>query len=218
MPIATINPATGETLKTFNAHTSDEVSQKLDTAVEAYRAWRLTSFADRSSKMRRAGQILIERKEELGRLMTTEMGGSTPAESGGHVIATYREIAVRFGVHLQHDRATGEIRRGFRHFRCSHLARPAPCRPEIHQHGNTRRARDLVELRHVDVDRFGKWRQRLFARTAAAFVGEAAGRNAVRLSAMRARTIHDCLPDGCRQGWTRFIMRPSHRKARLERS
>lgn len=74
MPIATINPATGETLKTFNAHTSHEVSQKLDTAVEAYRAWRLTSFADRSSRMRRAGQILIERKEELGRLMTTEMG------------------------------------------------------------------------------------------------------------------------------------------------
>ena len=74
MPIATVNPATGETLKTFKAHTSEEVNQKLSRAVAAYDAHRLTSFADRANKMRRAGEILIERKEELGRMMTTEMG------------------------------------------------------------------------------------------------------------------------------------------------
>jgi succinate-semialdehyde dehydrogenase/glutarate-semialdehyde dehydrogenase len=74
MPIATVNPATGETLKTFNAHTSDEVNQKLSKAVAAYEKHRLTSFDDRAKKMRRAGEILIERKEELGRMMTTEMG------------------------------------------------------------------------------------------------------------------------------------------------
>jgi succinate-semialdehyde dehydrogenase/glutarate-semialdehyde dehydrogenase len=74
MPIATVNPATGETLKTFNAHTREEVDQKLSKAVAAYEAHRLTSFADRAKKMRRAGEILIERKDELGRMMTTEMG------------------------------------------------------------------------------------------------------------------------------------------------
>ena len=74
MPIATVNPATGETLKTFDAHTSEEVNAKLDKATEAYKRHRLTSFSERSEKMRRAGEILIERKDELGRLMTLEMG------------------------------------------------------------------------------------------------------------------------------------------------
>ncbi|HEY0241180.1 MAG TPA: NAD-dependent succinate-semialdehyde dehydrogenase [Gemmatimonadaceae bacterium] len=74
MPIATINPATGETLKTFEAHTGAEVNAKLDKAVAAFNIHRLTSFKSRAEKMRRAGETLIERKEELGRLMTLEMG------------------------------------------------------------------------------------------------------------------------------------------------
>ncbi len=74
MPIATVNPATGETLKTFNAHSGEEVNAKLDKAVEAFKQYRLTSFASRADRMRRAGEILLRRKEELGKLMTTEMG------------------------------------------------------------------------------------------------------------------------------------------------
>ena len=74
MPIATINPATGETLKTFRAHSHEEVDSKLDKAVDAFTAHRLSSFAERSTKMRRAGEILIEQKDEIGRLMTLEMG------------------------------------------------------------------------------------------------------------------------------------------------
>jgi succinate-semialdehyde dehydrogenase/glutarate-semialdehyde dehydrogenase len=74
MPIATVNPATGETLKTFDAHTSEEVNAKLDKAVESFKKYRLTSFAERANNMRRAGEILLARKEELGKLMTTEMG------------------------------------------------------------------------------------------------------------------------------------------------
>ncbi|HZI99514.1 MAG TPA: aldehyde dehydrogenase family protein, partial [Gemmatimonadaceae bacterium] len=74
MPIATVNPATGETLKTFDSHTSEKVEQEISKAVEAYTQHRLTSFADRAKKMRRAGEILIQRKDELGQLMTLEMG------------------------------------------------------------------------------------------------------------------------------------------------
>ena len=48
--------------------------KKLSRAVEAFKAHRLTSFESRAERMRRAGEILIERKEELGRLMTLEMG------------------------------------------------------------------------------------------------------------------------------------------------
>src|SRR4029078_13128722 len=59
---------------TFDAHTSEQVDQKLSKAVAAYREYRLSSFADRGRKMKPAGEILSERKEELGRLMTLEMG------------------------------------------------------------------------------------------------------------------------------------------------
>ena len=74
MPIATVNPATGETLKTFDAHTSAEVDTKLSRAVEAFKPHRLTSFESRAERMRRVGELLIERRQELGRLMTLEMG------------------------------------------------------------------------------------------------------------------------------------------------
>jgi succinate-semialdehyde dehydrogenase/glutarate-semialdehyde dehydrogenase len=74
MPIATVNPATGETIKTFDPHSKDEINAKLDKSREAFRKHRLTSFADRSKKMKRAGELLIERKNELGKLMTIEMG------------------------------------------------------------------------------------------------------------------------------------------------
>ena len=74
MAIETINPATGETLKTFEAHSKNEIEKRIALAASAYAQHRLTSFEDRAAKMRRAGEILIERKDELGRLMTIEMG------------------------------------------------------------------------------------------------------------------------------------------------
>lgn len=74
MPIATVNPATGETIKTFEPHSKEEINKKLDKAQQAYQQHRLTSFKDRATKMKKAGELLIERKEELGRLMTIEMG------------------------------------------------------------------------------------------------------------------------------------------------
>ena len=74
MAIETINPATGETLKTFEPHTKEQVDEKLDKAIDAYSRHRLTSFDSRARCMRRAGDILVERKEKLGHLMTIEMG------------------------------------------------------------------------------------------------------------------------------------------------
>jgi succinate-semialdehyde dehydrogenase/glutarate-semialdehyde dehydrogenase len=74
LSIATVNPANGETIQTFNAHTSREVDEKLTKARQAYASYRLTSFSERAAKMSRAGEILIERKDELGSLMTLEMG------------------------------------------------------------------------------------------------------------------------------------------------
>ena len=74
MAIATINPATGQTLKTFEALTDAQVDQKLQRAAETFRTFRKLSFADRARMMCRAAEILESEKDSLARLMTTEMG------------------------------------------------------------------------------------------------------------------------------------------------
>ena len=74
MAIATINPATGETLQTFNPLTSAEIEQKLQLAVTAFRAERKTSFAERARRMLKAAEILERDKEKFAKLMTLEMG------------------------------------------------------------------------------------------------------------------------------------------------
>ena len=74
MQIATVNPTTGETLKTFGGLTDEELNQKLQRAVEAFRSHRLTTFAERERKMLHAAEILESEKNELGKLITIEMG------------------------------------------------------------------------------------------------------------------------------------------------
>ena len=74
MPIATIDPSTNTTLKSFAPHTPAEVAARIDHAAAAFASYRKTSFTARSAWMTRAAEILEAEKSELGRLMTTEMG------------------------------------------------------------------------------------------------------------------------------------------------
>src|SRR5438132_3083370 len=74
MTIASTNPATGETLKTFPPDSDAVIEQKLEKAAAAAGRWRRTSFAERSQRMSRAAALLEQRKDALGRLMTLEMG------------------------------------------------------------------------------------------------------------------------------------------------
>ena len=74
MAIATINPATGETLKTFEPLTDQQIDQKIQKAAETFRCFRKLSFAERGRMMNRAAEILERDKEPLARLMTLEMG------------------------------------------------------------------------------------------------------------------------------------------------
>jgi len=74
MPIATINPATGEVIETFQALSAAEIESKLQLAVAAFRAERKTPFAERARRMLKAAEILEQDKERFGRLMTLEMG------------------------------------------------------------------------------------------------------------------------------------------------
>ncbi len=74
MPIASVNPATGETLQTFLPLTDAEVRGKLQLAADAFRAHRRTPFTDRATKMTRAGDILDAEKYAIARTMTREVG------------------------------------------------------------------------------------------------------------------------------------------------
>ena len=73
MAIATINPATGETLKTYDELSEAEVQRCLATAAAAHASYRLTSFADRAAWMRRAADILDDENEQIATMMVTEM-------------------------------------------------------------------------------------------------------------------------------------------------
>jgi succinate-semialdehyde dehydrogenase/glutarate-semialdehyde dehydrogenase len=74
MAIASINPATGETLKTFEPHSPSQIEQKLQLAAETFQAHRRSSLDERAAKMTRVAEILEDEKLALGKLMTTEMG------------------------------------------------------------------------------------------------------------------------------------------------
>ena len=74
MAIATINPTTGETLKTFAALDQNQLDAKLQLAHETYKTYRRTSFDERESFMLQAAKLIEDEKRSLAELMTTEMG------------------------------------------------------------------------------------------------------------------------------------------------
>jgi succinate-semialdehyde dehydrogenase/glutarate-semialdehyde dehydrogenase len=79
MAIASINPATGETLKVFEPLSADALEQKLAHAWAAFQGYRKTTFVRRAAWLANAARILDESKQELGRLMTAEMGKTLPS-------------------------------------------------------------------------------------------------------------------------------------------
>ncbi|QQM45025.1 aldehyde dehydrogenase family protein [Streptomyces liliifuscus] len=74
MPIATVNPATGETLKTYDALGPEEIEHRLATAEAAFHTHRTTSFAERTQLLHRAADLLEGDAQDIARVMTTEMG------------------------------------------------------------------------------------------------------------------------------------------------
>ena len=72
--IASVNPATGETLRTFEPLADSQVEDKLGRAAAAFRVYRHTPFAERARMMLAAADILEKEKAQFGRLMTVEMG------------------------------------------------------------------------------------------------------------------------------------------------
>lgn len=74
MPYATTNPATGETLKTFDELTPEQIDAAVGRADDAYRDWRHVPIDERAAIVKRAGELMLERKDEIAGLITLEMG------------------------------------------------------------------------------------------------------------------------------------------------
>ena len=79
MPIATINPATGETVKTYDEMSEADVDRCLAAAVTAHAELRGTSFAARAAWMTRAAEILDAEQDQVAAMLTTEMGKTLAA-------------------------------------------------------------------------------------------------------------------------------------------
>ncbi len=74
MTIATRNPATGDLVKTFDAHSADHVDAGIARAHQAFQQWSRTSFADRAALMNRAADLLEQDIDVIAKVMTLEMG------------------------------------------------------------------------------------------------------------------------------------------------
>src|SRR5246127_3162648 len=74
MAIATINPATGQVIKSFDALSGAAIEAKLQKAIEAFATYRHVPFAQRAVWMLKAASILENEKEAFAKVMTTEMG------------------------------------------------------------------------------------------------------------------------------------------------
>ena len=78
------NPATGEVLGEFPASGPEDVNDAVEAAANAYQSWRLTPAPKRAEILFRAGEIIRDRKEDLAKAMTREMG-KVLAETRGDV-------------------------------------------------------------------------------------------------------------------------------------
>ena len=74
MAIATVNPATGQVLKTFEPLTDAQLEVKLQRAADTFATYKKVPFGDRAQKMLKAAAILESERETFARIMTTEMG------------------------------------------------------------------------------------------------------------------------------------------------
>ncbi len=82
MPFVTINPTTGETEKTFEAHTPEQVEEILQKAHDAFLTYRHSTFAERSRHLITAAELFEGELPDIAKMLTTEMGKTFAAAKG----------------------------------------------------------------------------------------------------------------------------------------
>jgi succinate-semialdehyde dehydrogenase / glutarate-semialdehyde dehydrogenase len=101
MAIESINPATGQRIRSYEEMAPATVANIIGTAREAHLAWRRISFNDRARPMRQAAKLLRDRAGDYARTMALEMGkplrdGIAEAQKCATACDFYAEHAERF--------------------------------------------------------------------------------------------------------------------------
>src|SRR5579885_3651547 len=101
MAIATVNPTTGQVVKTFEPLSSAQIEIKLQKAIDTFHTYRKTPFSQRAQWMLKAASILENEKEAFAKVMTTETGKTLrsavdEAAKCAWVCRYYAENAERF--------------------------------------------------------------------------------------------------------------------------
>lgn len=102
MAFTTVNPATGETVGSYPAHSDAEVDDAIERSARAFRAYRTTTFAERATWAREAASILERERDEVAALMTREMGKTLAAAraEAEKCARAFRFYAAHAGEHL----------------------------------------------------------------------------------------------------------------------
>ncbi len=91
------NPATGEIVESFEAHTDEQIEQALAKAGAAYESWSEQSVQDRAAVVKRVSELFTERREELARIIAVEMG--KPVQEGLDEVDFAASIVDYYAVH-----------------------------------------------------------------------------------------------------------------------
>lgn len=115
MALKAINPATGETLATYDEMTPQDVQGIIAEVHKAFLAWRATGFRERGERMRKAAEVLRSDAADYARLMAQEMGkpvrdGVAEAQKCALACDFYAENAERF---LAREPVQTEARKSF---------------------------------------------------------------------------------------------------------
>ena len=102
MAYQSVNPANGEILRRFDQHTDEQMQNALATADNTYRhIWSRMAIRDRAKIVGRAASLMLDRKEDLARLASLEMGkriseGRTEVEISAAILQYYADNAETF--------------------------------------------------------------------------------------------------------------------------
>jgi len=109
------DPATGEVIKTIADAAVDDGAAALDAAVNAEAAWAKTPPRERAEVLRRAFDLVQEHKDDVGLLMTLEMGkplaeSKAEVSYGSEFLRWFSEESVRiFGRYGSNPEGTGRM-------------------------------------------------------------------------------------------------------------
>ncbi len=118
LAIKTVNPSTNQVEKIFEVMSDQQVENIFATADRAFQSWRKTSFKERAKLLHKVASIMRERKEELGKLCTIEMGkllreGVGEIELSADIFDYYADNGAKFLADEQLDTPTGKAFNSF---------------------------------------------------------------------------------------------------------